>query len=164
MLIDIISKNGNLLLNVPMRGDGTIDDKEQAILEEIALWMDINKEGVFGTRPWKIFGEGPVAESSNPLHAQGFNEGKHKPYTAKDIRFVTKGDALYAHVLKSPEDGKVIIQSLSTNNELYPNAVKKVELIGSKTPLKFNRTAEGLVVEIPADAKVNDISLLLKIS
>lgn len=164
MLIDIISKNGNLLLNVPMRGDGTIDDKERAILEEIALWMDINKEGVFGTRPWKIFGEGPVAESSNPLHAQGFNEGKHKPYTAKDIRFVTKGDALYAHVLKSPEDGKVIIQSLSTNNELYPNAVKKVELIGSKTPLKFNRTAEGLVVEIPADAKVNDISLLLKIS
>lgn len=164
MLIDIISKNGNLLLSVPMRGNGTIDDKEQAILEEIARWMDINKEGVFGTRPWKIFGEGPVAESSNPLHAQGFNEGKHQPYTARDIRFVTKGNALYAHVLKHPEDGKVIIQSLSTNNALYPEAIQQVELVGSKTPLKFNRTAEGLVVEIPADAKVNEISLLLKIS
>jgi alpha-L-fucosidase len=164
MLIDIISKNGNLLLSVPMRGNGTIDDKEQAILEEIARWMDINKEGVFGTRPWKRFGEGPVAESSNPLHAQGFNEGKHQPYTARDIRFVTKGKVLYAHVLKHPEDGKVIIQSLSSNNALYPEAIKQVELIGCKTPLKFNRTAEGLVVEIPADAKVNEISLLLKIS
>lgn len=164
MLIDIISKNGNLLLSVPMRGDGTIDDKEEAILEEIAQWMEINREGVFGTRPWKIFGEGPVAESSNPLHAQGFNEGKHKPYTSEDIRFVTKKDVLYAHVLKAPENGKIIIKSLSTGNELYPAEIKSVELIGGQSPLTFNRTAEGLVVELPADAKVNEISLLLKIS
>lgn len=96
---DIISKNGNLLLSVPMKGDGTIDDKEIKILEDIAAWMAVNEEGVFGTRIWKVFGEGPVAELSNPINAQGFNEGRHKPYTSEDIRFVTKGDALYAHIL-----------------------------------------------------------------
>ena len=76
MLIDIVSKNGNLLLNIPVRGDGSIDDKEIAILEGIAAWMDINKESIFDTRPWKIYGEGPIAEKANPINGPGFNEGK----------------------------------------------------------------------------------------
>ena len=164
MLIDIISKNGNLLLSVPQRGDGTIDDKEIKVLEEIAAWMAINSEGVYETRPWTIFGEGPVAEASNPINAQGFNEGRHQPYTAKDIRFVTKGDILYAHVLALPEDGKVVIQSLSEGNPLMQKAINKVELVGSKTPVKFERTAEGLLIELPEGVTFNDISLLLKIS
>jgi len=164
MLIDIISKNGNMLLSVPMRGDGTIDDKEQAILENIAAWMAVNEEGVFGTRVWKIFGEGPVAEASNPLHAQGFNEGKHKPYTAEDIRFVTKENALYAHVLAWPENGKVIIKSLAEENPLYEHEIKTVELIGSNEAVKYNQTKEGLVVEIPGEVKSNDISFILKIA
>jgi len=164
MLIDIISKNGNLLLSVPQRGDGTIDDKEIKVLEEIAAWMAVNSEGVYETRPWTIFGEGPVAEASNPINAQGFNEGRHQPYTAKDIRFVTKGDILYVHVLALPEDGKVVIQSLSKGNPLMQKAINKVELVGSKTPVKFERTAEGLLIELPEGVTFNDISLLLKIS
>lgn len=164
MLIDIISKNGNLLLSVPMRGDGSIDDKELAILEGIAEWMKINEEAVFSTRPWKIFGEGPVAETSNPLHAQGFNEGKHKQYTAEDIRFVTKDEILYAHVLAWPEKNKVIIKSLSKDNPLRSAAIKNVELIGSDKPLKYTQTKNGLEIELPSVDKPNEISLVLKIS
>lgn len=164
MLVDIVSKNGNMLLSVPMRGDGTIDDKEEAILNDIAAWMDKNKEGIFGTRPWNIFGEGPVAEDTNPLHAQGFNEGNHKPYTAEDIRFVTKGDALYAHVLAWPKDGKVIIKSLAEGSSLYQESIQKVSLLGTDEGVSYKRTADGLIVELPTGVKPNDISLVLKIS
>jgi alpha-L-fucosidase len=164
MLIDIISKNGNLLLSIPQRGDGTIDGKELMILEEIASWMAVNSEGVYGTRPWKIFGEGPVADAANPLQAQGFNEGRHQPYTAKDIRFVTKDDVLYAHVLAWPEDGKVVIRSLSDGNPFLSKPANKVELVGSALSVKFERTEEGLTIELHEGVKTNDISILLKIS
>lgn len=164
MLIDIISKNGNMLLSVPMRGDGTIDDKEEAILNDIAAWMDVNKEGVFGTRPWIVFGEGPVAEASNPLHAQGFNEGKHKPYTAEDIRFVTKDNTLYAHILAWPEDDQLIIKSLSQNNTYCKGTIKNIQLLGTDENISFQRSDEGLRITLPNKMKPNDISFTLKIS
>lgn len=163
MLIDIISKNGNLLLSIPQRGDGTIDDKELKILEDIAAWMAVNSDGVYGTRPWKVFGEGPVAEAPNPIQAQGFNEGKHQPYTSEDIRFVTKGDALYAHVLAWPENSKVVIKSLSDGNSLYPKTIHNIEMVGNDGKIKYSRTKEGLVVELPEDSDKKAISILLKI-
>ncbi|MCD8042180.1 MAG: alpha-L-fucosidase [Tannerellaceae bacterium] len=163
MLIDIISKNGNLLLSVPMKGDGTIDDKEEAILNDIAAWMDVNKEGVFDTGPWLIFGEGPVSESVNPLHAQGFNEGKHKPYTAEDIRFVIKNEVLYAHVMAWPENGQVVIKSLAEGSPLYKQPVRKVSLLGTDTEITYKRTPDGLVIDLPTDRKPNDISLVISI-
>lgn len=163
MLIDIISKNGNLLLSVPQRGDGTIDDKERKILEDIAAWMAVNSEGVYGTRPWMIFGEGPVAEASNPLQAQGFNEGKHAPYTSADIRFVVKDDNLFAHVLAHPEENKVLIRSLSEGNPLMEKEIRSVSLVGSDKVLQFKRNREGLLIELPEEEMPNEISLLLKI-
>jgi len=96
MLVDIVSKNGNLLLNIPIRGNGSIDKLELNIVDGITKWMDVNSEGIFATRPWHIYGEGPKAESSNPIKAQGFNEGKGIPYTSKDIRF-TKKEMPYMH-------------------------------------------------------------------
>ena len=164
MLIDIISKNGNMLLSVPMRGDGTIDDKEEAILNDIAAWMDVNKEGVFGTRPWMIFGEGPVAEASNPLHAQGFNEGKHKPYTAEDIRFVTKEDALYAHILAWPQDDQLIIKALADNNNDFKSTIKNIQILGVDEDISYQRSEEGLRITLPSEMKPNNISFTLKIS
>jgi len=163
MLTEIISKNGNMLLSVPMRGDGTIDDKEEAILNGIADWMDKNKEGVFDTRPWTVFGEGPVAESPNPLTVQGFNEGKNKPYTAEDIRFVIKGDVLYAHVMAWPENDKVIIKSLAAGNPLYPQSIRDISLLGTDAKVSFKRTAEGLIIDLPSEVKSNEISFVLKI-
>lgn len=89
-----------------MKGNGTIDDKEEKILEDIAAWMEVNGEGIFDTRPWCIYGEGPSTETAIPLDGAGFNEDKNAPYTSADIRFVKKGKYLYAHIMKWPSDGK----------------------------------------------------------
>ncbi|MDP4239080.1 MAG: alpha-L-fucosidase [Bacteroidota bacterium] len=160
MLADIVSKNGNLLLNIPVRGNGTIDEKELKVVEEIGAWMAVNSDGIYDTRPWKIFGEGPSADGSNPINAQGFNEGKTE-YSAKDIRFTTKKGILYAIVLGWPEDGKIMIKSLSDNNPLHPDKVNKVEMLGNGN-LKFATGTEGLTVTLPAK-KTSDIGFVLKI-
>jgi len=159
MLIDIVSKNGNLLLNIPVRGDGTIDDKEVAILEEIAKWMDINKESIFDTRPWKIYGEGPTADSSNPIKEQGFNEGKTK-YTSKDIRFNQKGEILYATVMSVPT-GNISMKSLGKNKD---NAkIKNIEVLGSKEKISWKQYSDSLVIVKPKIIP-NDIAVVFKIS
>ena len=162
MLIDIVSKNGNMLLSVPIKGDGSIDDKEEKILEDIAAWMDINKEGIFDTRPWSVYGEGPSTENTVPLDGAGFNESKKEPYTSADIRFVEKKGALYAHVFEWPADGRLLIKTLADGSSKFKGKIKKVELLGAGK-VKFNRTADGLVVNLPEGKKPNDISLVLKI-
>ncbi len=163
MLIDIVSKNGNMLLSVPIKGDGTIDDKEEKILEDIAAWMDINKEAIFGTRPWAVFGEGPSTENAAPLDGPGFNEGKNVPYTPSDIRFVKKGDIIYAHVLAWPDNNEVIIKSLAPGNGLHTAGIKRVELLGAGK-VSHKLSADGLVVKLPRGKRPNDISFVLKIS
>ena len=162
MLADVVSKNGNLLLNIPVRGNGSIDEYEIKILEEIADWMDVNKEAIFDTRPWVIFGEGPVAEKGNPIHAQGFNEGIISTLTSKDIRFTQKGDVIYAIVMSWPEDAKVLIKSLASGSPYYRNEISGVELLGGGT-LAFTRNAEALKILLPGK---NDstMPLVLKIS
>ena len=144
MLADIVSKNGNLLLNIPVRGDGTIDEKEIAVVEEIAAWMAINQEAIFGTRPWKIFGEGPASEGA-VLTAQGFNEGKGKPFTAEDIRFTVKDKTLYALILNGEGDIKVPIKSLAS--ELVPKIIS-VEQLGNPGLVKWEQTDKGLMVQL----------------
>jgi alpha-L-fucosidase len=129
ILVDVVSKNGSLLLNVPVRGDGTIDDKERAIVEKIADWMEINGKAIFGTRPWKVCGEGPQLDESAPLTAQGFNEGKGKPFSAEDIRYTWKDDVLYAFVMARPE-GKVTLASLAPSKDLLQGTVKEIEQLG----------------------------------
>lgn len=141
-LIDIVSKNGNLLLNIPVRGDGSIDDKEVAILEGIAAWMDSNKESIFDTRPWKVFGEGPSVEASNPVNGPGFNEGKNK-FSGKDVRFAQKGNVFYATTLGVPSDD-IILKSLAKKNGNVK--VKKIEMLGSKEKLSWNQSPDSLVI------------------
>src|SRR5208337_5303271 len=109
MLCDIVSKNGNLLLNFPPRPDGTLDDDELKILDGMAAWIAVNGEAIYGTRPWKVFGEG-----AGKLQGGMFNEG-NLHYTSQDIRFTTKGEVLYAITLGWPEDGKLCIHSLATS-------------------------------------------------
>jgi alpha-L-fucosidase len=147
-LADIVSKNGNLMLNIPVRGEGTIDEKEEAILEELATWMSANKECIFGTRPWKVFGEGPSAE--NQLQTVGnFNEGKVKPFTADDIRFTSKGPAVYAIVLGTPTKD-ITIHSLGTAAKLFDGEVGNVELLGSDEVLQWTRKADALTIKLPS--------------
>ena len=157
MLVDIVSKNGNLLLNIPVRGNGTIDEREVQVLEGIAAWMDINKESIFGTRPWTRFGEGPSAELANPVNAAGFNEGKLK-YTPSDIRFNQKGKVLYATTLGVP-DGAIMIKSLAKGSSAQ---IKRVTVLGSAEKLEWSQTSESLIIKKPASTP-NDIALVFKI-
>ena len=162
LLVDIVSKNGNLLLSVPLRADGTLDDKEEIILNDLGEWMSVNKECIIDTRPWKVFGEGPIAESAIPLNAQGFNEGAYNKATAKEIRFTQNGQKLYATVLAWPEERQVLIKSLADGNSLYPSKIKKVELLGYGK-VSFTRTLNGLLVNLP-DKQVNKIAPVFKIN
>lgn len=163
MLVDIVSKNGNLLLNIPVRGDGTIDEKEVAIVEGVGAWMDINSDSIFGTRPWKVFGEGPATESVAALSGAGFNEGKGKSFGAADIRFTTKNGLVYATVLGWPENGQVLIKSMKAGNANQEKAVSSVEMLGDGQKLKFNQTNEGLLVKLSEKPKLS-YAFALKIS
>lgn len=162
LLVDIVSKNGNLLLSVPLRADGTFDDKEEKILKEFGAWMKINSEAIYDTRTWKIFGEGPIANSDIALNAQGFNEGAYGVATSEEIRFTQKGKYLYAIALAWPEDKKLTIKSLSLSSDLYKKKIKNVELLGYGK-VDFIQTDKGLDVNLPA-SQLNDIAPVLKIS
>jgi alpha-L-fucosidase len=128
-VVDVVSKNGSLLLSVPVRSDGAIDEKERAIVEGIAKWMDVNRESIFGTRPWKVCGEGPQLASSPPPSAQGFNEGKGLPFTNRDIRYTQRGDKLYAFVMGRP-DGKIHLTVLSAKAGLLDRKIREVGQLG----------------------------------
>jgi alpha-L-fucosidase len=160
MLCDIVSKNGDLLLNIPVRGDGTIDDKEQAVLEGIGAWMDVNRECIFGTRPWKTFGEGPASEGA-ALSAQGFNEGKGKPFTGEDVRFTTKDGVIYMIALGVPKKD-LQIKSLGEAAKLLEKPISSISLLGSTDKVEWSRTADGLTISAPAKSP-NDIAIVYKI-
>jgi alpha-L-fucosidase len=162
-LIDVVSKNGNLLVSVPVRGNGTIDDQERTVVEGIGAWMQVNGESIYGTRPWKVFGEGPAQATAAALSAQGFNEGKGKPFGPEDIRYVTKGKMLYATALGWPTDGKVLMKLLAAGGPHYAGKVKQVELLGVPGKLKFEHTKDGLAVVLPAQ-KPHDIAYAFKIT
>src|SRR6185312_5652218 len=127
----------------------SIDEKERKIVEGITAWMKVNSESIYGTRPWKIFGEGPAQQAVASLNAQGFNEGKGKPFTHEDIRFVTKGDVLYATAMGWPEDGKLVIKSLGKNSEYFQKEIQKVEWLPTKQSLAFERNENDLTVSLP---------------
>ncbi len=151
MLADVVSKNGNLLLNIPLRGDGTFDDKEEEIINGIGEWMAVNSEAIYSTRPWHIFGEGPIADSDIKINAQGFNEGAYTSATSDEIRFTQTPKHLYAIALAWPEDGKITVKSLSNNSQYFDKKIKSVDLLGYGK-VKFERDASGLTVFIPEDA------------
>ncbi len=159
LLADIVSKNGNMLLSIPLRADGTFDEKEEVVINGIGDWMNVNKEAIYSTRPWKIFGEGPVAESDIALNAQGFNEGSYEKMSSEEIRFTQTPKSLYALVLDWPEDNRVVIKSLSKGNELYPDKIKNVILLGyGKVP--FRRTSAGLEVSLPLEIENKTVPVI----
>jgi len=153
--VDIVSKNGNLLLNISPKADGTIDAQAETILREMGKWMDVNGEAIYGTRPWKIYGEGPTV-----VEAGNFKE-QTKPSTAQDIRFTTKGDYLYAICLGWPGDGAILaVKSLAT--ERRPHEISEVKLLGYGGPVKWRRDSEALKIQLPAQ-KPGDYAFAFKI-
>lgn len=159
LLADIVSKNGNLLLNIPLRADGTFDEKEEVVIKGIGEWMNINKEAIYSTRPWTVFGEGPVANADIALNAQGFNEGSYSRMSSEEIRFTQTDRNLYALVLDWPENNKVLIKTLAEGSENFPGKIKKVELLGHGK-VSYTRTPEGLEVNLPADATYRTVPVL----
>ena len=141
-LVDIVAKNGNLLLSIPLRGDGTIDEDERAILQELAAWMKRNVEAIFATRPWRVFGEGPTTVKSGK-----FGEDSGSELTAEDIRFTQKGATLFALVLGPPATDSITLTSLGSTT---PGTVERIEMLATGAPLSFARDAAGLRIRLPA--------------
>ena len=162
-LCDIVSKNGNLLLNIPVRGDGTIDADELKVVLGIGDWMAVNKESIFSTRPWNIFGEGPASGGAK-LNAQGFNEGKGKPFTAADVRFAQSKDGrtLFATVLGSPTNG-VNIKSLGKSAKLLEPAIRKIQLLGSREKISWQQNEDALAISQPKNLP-NNFAIVFKIT
>ena len=154
MLIDIVSKNGNLLLSIPIKGNGSIDSRERAVLNGIKEWMDQNHESIYGTRPWKTFGEGPLAEAVNPMTAQGFNENNN--YSSRDVRYVQRNDSVFATIMRWPAAETFTFKALSFASKYYSGKIKNVKLLGYGDVV-FSQTLDGLQVAIPA-TPVNKIA------
>ena len=151
MLADIVSKNGNLMLSVPLQRDGTPDADEIKIVSDIGAWLKVNGDAIYATRPWKIYGEGPSTVVAEKGLYGGQSDVQKKPFTAEDIRFTQSkdGKALYAIVLAFPADGKVTIKSLSTGSPHWSGTIGSVCMLGARGKLKFTRDENGLRVMLP---------------
>jgi alpha-L-fucosidase len=168
LLVDVVSRNGTLLLNFPLRSDGTLDSTEMGIISEITAWMSVNSEGIYGTRPWLICGEGPSVEgkvtdtsvfkllpaitdtSPGATRSVGSRDSGGKPLTAHDIRFTTKDGFLYAYIFGRPADSTARIASLSSvSPRLAGRKVADVRLVGQGGQLAWSQTAQGLEVTLP---------------
>jgi alpha-L-fucosidase len=148
-LVDIVSKNGTMMLNIPQRGDGSIDEREVAFLRGLAKWIQVNGSAIYGTRPWHRFGEGPTKVP------RGRAADKELPYTQEDIRFTTKDGALYAFVMALP-NAAITIESLGSNAEQV-RPVKSIQLLGSKEPVRWTQAQDTLKIERPDHFPSEDV-------
>jgi len=147
MLVDIVSKNGNLLINIVQTPEGDLEPDMLNTLDDIGKWTAANGEGIYGSRPWKIFGERPANAST--VKAGNFNEGQVK-YTAEDIRFTCNGKKLYAFLLGTPA-GDIRIISLGKSSAINAQKILSVRLLGSKEKIQWQQEADALVIKKPVN-------------
>ena len=163
MLADIVSKNGNLMLSVPLQRDGTPDTDEIEIVKGIGAWLKVNGEAIYATRPWKVYGEGPSTVKIDKGQFGGQTDVQKAPFTSEDIRFTQSKDGatLYAIVLEIPAGGTVTVKSLGTGSPHWTGGIRSVRLVGG-TDLTFTRDHIGLHVTLPAPM-TEKIAVALKI-
>lgn len=139
-LVENISRNGNLTLNISPKSDGTIPDDQQAVLKEVGRWLKTNGEAVYDSKAWKVYGEGPSVEGSE---------------ASEEYRFTANGNTIYAFALKLNDD-KTIIQSVVNENS---GKIKKVTLLGSDKKLNYETSDKGLEIELPNEKPLQPISV-----
>jgi alpha-L-fucosidase len=159
LLTDIVSKNGNLLLNFPLPNSGELDSEEKEVLEGITAWMQVNSEGIYSTRPWKIYGEGPSTQVK--IVSGNFNEDKQNDLTAEDVRFTAKGTVVYAFIQGLPEK-EAVVKALGLASAQQPGKIQKVDLMGYNGTLNWKQEDGALRVQMPPD-KLSDIGVTLKV-
>jgi alpha-L-fucosidase len=157
-LIDIVSKNGCLLLNIGPRSDGTITDEEQHVLREIGKWLKVNGESIYDTTYWVVYGEG-----STEIPEGAFTDIKRAKFTSEDIRFTYKAPYLYANILKWPKDNRVTIKTLKEYGRYFLGHIESVELLGFDNDVEFTRDGEGLHVTVKGKVET-DYPVCLKIN
>ncbi|HEY1338335.1 MAG TPA: alpha-L-fucosidase, partial [Bryobacteraceae bacterium] len=158
MLCDIVSRNGNLMLNFPLPNSGALDADELAVLDGITKWMEVNGEGIYGTRPWTISGNATPPPANQQ---RGFNERNRKDLTANDVRFTTKGGALYAFVMGWPER-EAVVPTLAVGGANRVGKISNVEVLGRRGKLKFVQDETSLRVTMPPE-KPCDYAITLKV-
>lgn len=158
ILIDIVAKNGLMLLNVPPNPDGSIPQEMKDMLHELGGWLDINGEGIYGTRPWRVFGEGPTR-----IRGGGHKvESQKIVYTDKDIRFTRKGDdLLYVIVMDAPKSD-ILVSTLSTNLSVLDSKIGKITLLGSEEKVEWTLDEKGLNIKKPKSVP-SDFAVTYKI-
>jgi alpha-L-fucosidase len=158
-LADIVSKNGTLLLNIGPRADGTIPESDTRILEKIGAWLAVNGEAIYGTRPWRVFGEGPTTVPSGH-----FTDRNRRPFTSADFRFTSRAPStLYAICLEKPSTRVLLIRSLGTTMRLMSRRIVRVEVLGSTAMIAWRQADDGLHVSLP-DALPETMGLSLRIT
>lgn len=149
-LIDVVAKNGNLLLNVGPKADGTIPDEAKTVLLGMGAWLKVNGEAIYDTRPWKYYGEGTTYTVVGEKR-----ETPTQTWTSEDIRFTAKGDTLYAIGMEWPKDGHVVLKTLYAGTPYLDRAPRKIELVGSNAAIDWKQTDKGLIVTLPAGGGSN---------
>jgi len=160
-LVDVVSKGGNLLLNIGPKADGTIPDGDRKILEDLAAWMRVNGEAVHGARTWRKFREGPTFTVEGQ-----FQDRQETPYTAEDYRFTVSGGALYAIAMACPEDGRFTVKSLANTKDQnvpeFHGIINKVEILGHNGTLEWKKDGEGLHISAPGFR--SDMPVVIKVT
>lgn len=154
-LVDTVSKNGCLLLNVGPRADGTIPEHEAGLLREIGAWLDRNGEAIYASRPWAVYGEGPTRITEGQ-----FTDGAAVSYQPEDLRFTTRDEHLYVTALGGARNGRIEVRSLGRDLTLFPREVATVRLLGHPEPLQFEQGRHTLSVRLPERAAETPMPVL----
>jgi alpha-L-fucosidase len=148
LLMDIVSKNGNLLINVVQTPEGDLEQDVLDIMQNISKWIEANGEGVYATRPWKVYGEGPSTLKENQKAGRFGGVSDSRGYQAADVRYTSKGDNVYAFVMSTP-DSDIRLTSLGRNAKLADKEVASVTILGSKEKLTWKQDGDALVISKP---------------
>lgn len=144
-LVDIVSKNGALLLNIGPRPDGTIPKPEQEVLRDIGSWLSVNGEAIYDTRPWQSYGEGPTK-----VEEGSFTDTRRQPYTGQDIRFTTKENTLYVICLGWP-DSESVITKLGSGSAFNADSIAEISMLGTRGTLEWSQNRDGLTIQTPSE-------------